>query len=170
MRHLTLQGLVVLTLLLGGCGREEPPTQSPNQPTEQPPRQPAAGYQAPSEEPKGNPQAEAVAKQAADAWLALVDKADYGTSWEEAAQLFKASVTKEDWEKRLNTLRTSMGKVIARRLKSASYTTIAPGAPDGQYVIIEYNSSFENKRIAVETVTPMMDKDGKWRVSGYYFK
>lgn len=27
-----------------------------------------------------------------------------------------------------------------------------------------------NKKSAIETVTPMMDKDGKWRVSGYYIK
>jgi ribosomal protein S17E len=37
-------------------------------------------------------------------------------------------------------------------------------------VIIQYDSSFENKKSAVETVTPMLDKDGKWRVSGYYIK
>jgi hypothetical protein len=31
-------------------------------------------------------------------------------------------------------------------------------------------TSFENKKAAVETVTPMMDKDGIRRVSGYYIK
>jgi ribosomal protein S17E len=41
---------------------------------------------------------------------------------------------------------------------------------NGVYVVIEFESSFENKKSAVETVTPMMDKDGKWRVSGYYIK
>ncbi len=45
-----------------------------------------------------------------------------------------------------------------------------PGAPDGEYVVIQYDSSFEHKQAAVETVTPMLDKDGKWRVSGYYIK
>jgi len=38
------------------------------------------------------------------------------------------------------------------------------------YVVIEFTASFENKKSAIETVTPMMDKDGKWRVSGYYVK
>ena len=28
----------------------------------------------------------------------------------------------------------------------------------------------ENKASAVETITPMLDKDGKWRVSGYFMK
>jgi hypothetical protein len=43
-----------------------------------------------------------------------------------------------------------------------------PGAPDGEYVVIQFESSFEKKKSAVETVTPMLEKDGKWRVSGYY--
>jgi len=49
---------------------------------------------------------------------------------------------------------------------------------DGKYaeswdVAAEYLKtavSFENKKSAVETITPMLDKDKKWRVSGYYIK
>jgi hypothetical protein len=60
--------------------------------------------------------------------------------------------------------------MLWREIKSTQYTTTVPGAPDGQYVIIQYETSFENKKVAVETVTPMLDKDGTWRVSGYYIK
>jgi predicted SnoaL-like aldol condensation-catalyzing enzyme len=60
--------------------------------------------------------------------------------------------------------------LISRKVKSATYTTSLPGAPDGQYVVIQFNTSFENKKSRVETVTPRMDSDGKWRVSGYYIK
>jgi uncharacterized protein DUF4019 len=35
-------------------------------------------------------------------------------------------------------------------------------------VVIRYSSSFKNKTRAVETVTPMLSKDGAWRVSGYF--
>ena len=48
--------------------------------------------------------------------------------------------------------------------------TSLPGAPDGEYVVIQFEASFGNKRASVETVTPMLDKDGQWRVSGYYIK
>jgi hypothetical protein len=37
-------------------------------------------------------------------------------------------------------------------------------------VVLQYQTSFANKKDAVETVTPMRDKDGQWRVSGYYIK
>jgi hypothetical protein len=39
--------------------------------------------------------------------------------------------------------------------------------PDGNHVVIKYNMSFQEKKSAAETVTPMLDKDGKWRVAGY---
>ncbi len=45
-----------------------------------------------------------------------------------------------------------------------------PTRPDGEYVVIQYESSFEHKQSAVETVTSMLDKDGTWRVSGYFIR
>jgi hypothetical protein len=35
-------------------------------------------------------------------------------------------------------------------------------------VVIQYDTSFANKKSAVETVTPLLDSDGQWRVSGYF--
>jgi len=45
-----------------------------------------------------------------------------------------------------------------------------PLPPDGEYVVIQFKTSFENKKAAIETITPMLDKDGKWKVSGYFIK
>jgi hypothetical protein len=36
--------------------------------------------------------------------------------------------------------------------------------------IVSFQTPFENKKAAVETVTPMLDTDGQWRVSGYYIR
>jgi hypothetical protein len=44
------------------------------------------------------------------------------------------------------------------------------GAPDGEYVVIQYDTKFDNKAAAVETVTVARGKDGVWRVAGYYIK
>jgi len=114
--------------------------------------------------------AEQLAQQSSDAWLALVDSGKYADSWQEASQIFKAAVTREQWQGALRGSRDPLGKMLSRKLKSATYKKTLPGAPDGEYVVIQYESSFEHKQSAVETVTPMLDKDGKWRVSGYYIK
>jgi len=113
---------------------------------------------------------EQLAQQSSDAWLALVDSGKYADSWQEASQLFRAAITQEKWQDALRGTRDPLGKMLSRKLRSATYKTTLPGAPDGEYVVMQYDSSFEHKQSAVETVTPMLDKDGKWRVSGYYIK
>ena len=113
---------------------------------------------------------EDAAKQSAQAWLALVDSGKYANSWDEAAQLFKAALTKDQWESALRTVRDPLGKLGTRNLKSANYTKMLPGVPDGEYVVMQYETTFANKGSAVETIVPMLDKDGKWRVSGYFIK
>jgi hypothetical protein len=113
---------------------------------------------------------EQMAQASAESWLALVDAGNYAQSWQEAAQLFKNAVSPEQWAKMAQAAREPLGKLQSRKLKGAAYTTTLPGAPDGEYVVIRYDSSFEHKQAAVETVTPTLDKDGKWRVSGYFIK
>jgi hypothetical protein len=113
---------------------------------------------------------EKAAVHTAKAWLKLVDEGKYSESWDEAAQYFKNAVPREQWRNSLESFRNPLGGVLSRNLKSANYTKTLPGAPDGEYVVIQYETSFKNKQHATETITPMLDKDGKWRVSGYYIK
>ena len=113
---------------------------------------------------------EEAAQQSADSWLALVDSGNYAGSWQGAASVFKSAVSQNRWQSMLHSTRDPLGKMTSRKLKSARYTKTMPGAPDGDYVILQYETSFEHKGSAVETVTPMLDKDGKWRVSGYYIR
>lgn len=113
---------------------------------------------------------EAQALVAARTWLALVDAGKYGDSWETAAAYFKNAITKEKWEQMLTAVRNPLGRLVTRELISKTYTQSLPGAPDGEYVVIQFATSFENKKSAIETITPMLDNDGEWRVSGYYIK
>jgi hypothetical protein len=119
---------------------------------------------------KSNPEAEKAAISAAEQWLALLDEGKYGESWDSSASIFQAAVTRENWDKTLSQLKPPFGKLVSRKIRSATYMTSMPGAPDGQYVVIQYKTAFEHKAHAVETVTPMLDSDGQWKVSGYYIK
>jgi hypothetical protein len=113
---------------------------------------------------------EAAAQKQADAWLLTVDAGKYPESWDQAAALFKKALTREQWQQAVAGARGPLGKLVSRSVKSKQYTKTLPGAPDGEYVVIQYESSFENKKSAVETVTPMRDPDGVWRVSGYFIR
>jgi uncharacterized protein DUF4019 len=113
---------------------------------------------------------EQLAQKSAEAWLALIDSGKYAESWDQASQVFKGSLTKDQWASTVKGVRVPLGAVQSRKFKNATYTKTLPGAPDGEYVVIQYDTSFTNKQSAVETITPMLDKDGKWRVSGYFIK
>ncbi len=113
---------------------------------------------------------EDAAQAASDSWLKVVDEARYEASWEEAAALFKQAVTKDQWKAAVAGARGPLGKLVSRKVKSREYREQLPGAPDGKYVVIQYDAVFENRASAVETVTPMVDPDGGWRVSGYFIR
>ena len=107
---------------------------------------------------------------AAESWLALVDDGKYGESWDATAEYLKNAVSKEPFVKSMNAARKPLGKLKSREVKLKEFRTSLPGAPDGKYVVIQFETSFENKKAAIETITPMLDKDGKWKVSGYFIR
>ena len=113
---------------------------------------------------------EAAALRAARAWLTVVDGGDYDGSWQAAASYFRTAVSQRQWRHALGGVRQPLGNVLTRELESATYATELPGAPDGEYVVIQFTTSFENKRVAIETVTPMLEDDGSWLVAGYFIK
>ena len=110
------------------------------------------------------------AEAAALAWMSLVDDGKYSESWEGAAGLLQKAVSQDQFAHSLDAARGPMGALVSREVIKSSYETELPGAPDGEYVVIQYASSFVNKKKAVETVTPMLADDGIWKVSGYYIK
>jgi hypothetical protein len=115
-------------------------------------------------------EAVSAATSAAESWLQLVDQQQYEQSYTAAAAAFRGAVTADMWSKAVGGVRGSLGKLVSRKLASANYATSLPNAPPGKYVVIQYDASYENKASALETVTPMQDPDGAWRVSGYYVK
>ena len=148
MKNVPWAAMVCLVLFIAGCERSPLPGGSP----------------------ESNPPAEQAAVQSAQAWLDLVDGGDYAKTWQNAAAAFQTAVSQADWEKTIQAVRAPLGKLISRKVKSHQYSTSLAGAPAGQDVVIEYDTTFENKAAAVETVTPMLEKDGQWKVSGYYLK
>jgi hypothetical protein len=56
---------------------------------------------------------EQLAQQSAESWLALVDSGKYAESWQEAAPVFKAAVTKEQWQSVLRGSRDPLGKMLS---------------------------------------------------------
>lgn len=110
------------------------------------------------------------AETAADQWLALIDAGKHGESWDQAATVFKAALPREQWVSAMQSMRTQLGVARTRSRTTSNYTTTLPGAPAGEYVVIQFRSDFANKNGAIETVTPMKDEHGAWKISGYFIR
>jgi len=103
-------------------------------------------------------------------WLALLDSEEYDQSWKEASQSFQNLIDRELWREIVNNVRSPLGNLISRELLTIQYTANLPEAPEGEYFIIQFESNFTNMENAIETLTPSLEEDKIWRVSGYYIR
>ena len=116
-----------------------------------------------------NDEATLLAQAAATSWLELSDDGKYEDTWTQASSLFQAAITVQDWARAVGAARGPLQGLVSRELVSAEFHRELPGAPDGEYVILIFDSVFEKKAKAVETVTVMKDGDA-WRISGYFIR
>jgi hypothetical protein len=125
----------------------------------------------PSESALATSPEEIEAQHAAESWLAGVDAGKYADSWTDASTRFRAHLEQPAWVAKLTEVRTPLGATKSRRLQSVRFTTNVGGdAPTGEYVVLKFDTVFENKGAFTETVTPMKDADGKWHVTGYFVR
>jgi hypothetical protein len=110
------------------------------------------------------------ARTAADTWLALTDAGDAGAAWDTAAAYFRGAVMRDDWQAKLTAVRRPLGAVKSRVIKSVTRARTLPGAPDGDYAVLQFDTSFEHKQAAIETLTVVAEPDGVWRVVGYFVR
>jgi hypothetical protein len=103
-------------------------------------------------------------------WLHLVDQGRYAESWQQAGAFFREHVTRDQWVGQVKAAREPLGALSGRTLDSASYAEVLPGAPPGTYVVLVYRSSFAKRTAAREQVTVAREKDGAWRVVGYFVR
>ena len=106
----------------------------------------------------------------AEAWLAGVDAGDYARSWNESAEFFQKSITSEAWNDTLTKFRKPLGAVKSRKIRDMKEAKTLPGAPDGKYWVIQFDTTFAAKAEAVETVTFMLEKDGSRKAAGYFIR
>jgi hypothetical protein len=117
------------------------------------------------------------ALNAAERWLVPVDEQRYGDAWAMAGESFKAKVARQQFRDGIAQLRKDYGRVVKRSGERMAFRGQAP-APDqadaaakpGTEVGIIFETLFANDRKANEEITMVLEKDGIWRVAGYYIR
>ena len=109
----------------------------------------------------------AAARQAVNAWLALIDAGDYDEAYQTAAAFLRENVTAEEFRRETGTVRATLGAVRSRTVTSTRRTTTLPDAPPGDYIVFEFDVVYELRPDTGERVTVVLE-GGEWRVVGYY--
>jgi hypothetical protein len=107
---------------------------------------------------------------AAYKWLTLLDGGKAGAAWDVASAHLKSVVTRKKWVEGIVEMRGPFGKPDARKAEKFARSHQLPGAPEGDYSIIEFQTEFANGKKATEQVIWMLEKDDVWRVSGYFIR
>ncbi|MCL1125044.1 DUF4019 domain-containing protein [Shewanella surugensis] len=102
-------------------------------------------------------------------WLTIIDTGAYAESWQKAGSLFKTQLSQQRWVETLQGIRAPLGEVISRSEFSAGNFSSLPGAPDGEYVVLQYQTRFQNKAASTEILT-LSKKSGQWLTVGYFIK
>jgi len=105
--------------------------------------------------------AENATVQAAQAWLALVDRGDWNASWDATGQSFKSLNTLARWTEASERIRANLGAFRSRELITVNY---APAPPYG-YWVIKFRAVYANRPDAIETLSLSWEND-EWRVVG----
>lgn len=105
-------------------------------------------------------------RKSGEAWLSLVDAQKYEESWHEASVQFRSAVTQEQWASALKNARDPLGPMVSRTQARVNFSKTLRGAPDGDYVIFHFTTSFKNKEGVTERLT-VVQEEGKWRVVAY---
>jgi len=104
-------------------------------------------------------------------WLRLVDSSDYMSSWDESSEIFRQAISSEAWVQAVKAVRGPLGAMKTREFLSAKEVNDPPGQPDGRYIVISYESSFEGKAKSIETHTLVFsDGDPEWANAGYFIR
>ena len=111
-----------------------------------------------------------VANGTMQTWLQEIDQNKYAQSWTDSAAGFQKAISQDNWVAALNKVRTPLGHCKERRLASASLQTDPEGAEKGDYIMAQFDTSFDGLKYAVETVSFMKAPDGSWKAIGYFIK
>ncbi|WP_299584863.1 DUF4019 domain-containing protein [uncultured Microbulbifer sp.] len=102
-------------------------------------------------------------------WLQVIDREKYLESWDNSGPLFQQYLTRDSWSEKLASVRKPLGSLLLREMQSVTETNSLPGAPDGNYSVVVFDSQFEHVKKASETVT-LQKVGGNWMAIGYYIR
>jgi hypothetical protein len=156
-------GFAALLALAAAAFAQAPPTAAPAPsatqppPTEPPPAQPTLGD-------------DKEAVEAGKKWLELLDAGKSGVAWDSASKQLQSVVKRDPFIAQVRAARKPLGKLESRTAVKFARAHDIPGAPTGDYAIIEFDGKYANGKHLSEQLVWTIDDAGIWRVAGYFYR
>jgi hypothetical protein len=158
-------GFVTLLALVAAAFAQAPPTAAPAlvppatqpPPTEPPPAQPTLGD-------------DKEALEAGKKWLELLDAGKPGVAWDSASKQLQSVVKRDAFIAQVRAARKPLGKLESRAAVKFARAHDIPGAPTGDYAIIEFDGKYANGKHLSEQLVWTIEDAGIWRVAGYFYR
>lgn len=107
------------------------------------------------------------AAQAAKNYVTDLDQGRYAETWEKGGILFQSTITKANWVKNLDLTRKPFGKVLSRALEAEHIISDPYDPTEGIFMVIEYQTAFENAPQGREHLILRLGPNDEWRVGSY---
>lgn len=105
--------------------------------------------------------------QSAIAWLAFINDRNWAEGWRNASEMMRSQISQDLFTTSMTSAHSMLGKVVSRKFVRARATKSLPGAPDGDYELLEFKSEYEKKADAIDTVVVVKEGSG-WKVAGFF--
>lgn len=102
----------------------------------------------------------------AEKFVAVVDSGDFFSAYDSGSKILKSLSDKDEWAAEQNRVFELLGRSLDRQLKTVRSRDSYPGMPDGNYLIVCYQTRTEYKTEAVEVLLLKESGEG-WRVCKY---
>ena len=116
---------------------------------------------------ESNPEAERAAVAATVPILERLDAGDYAAVHAAASPFLKEQVPHDEWLAEVQALRDPLGAHASRAVGTTTYVSNPWGAPEGEYVIVSYDSHWQNGSIH-ENLSMQRQPNGAWALAGYH--
>ena len=108
--------------------------------------------------------------ESAEKFLTYIDAGDWQGSWDASGAFFQSQASAEEWANIVEPVSEQVGTAESRTLASVQRTSSLPGAPEGDYEVLQFSTSFSKvDGPAVETLIMLEQEDG-WGVAGYFVR
>lgn len=159
--------LCLCALLVGVAGVASAQNQPAPAPAQQ---QPAARQQLTPEQRAALQKQNQELAQYAESIAQMIDNGQAGQVWDQASNVAKQSVSRDQFVKATDAARGKLGKVDSRKVRAVTREASKGGKlPAGNYVSVNFVTQFSGDTKPLrELISFHEDSDHKWRLSGYH--